>query len=107
MTRHLDPDQLAAQRAEQLQRHGHHALWCEVLLLAIHDARLAAARIGTPQEILQAHHKAFEADADAVRWLGSPDFLQVCALAGVDPGWVLRKIEEANILQPEQETKHG
>lgn len=104
MTQHLDPDQLAVQRAAELDHHGHRALWTAVLVLGVLDARDARQRIGTAAERRGPGQRHFEGDRDALGWIGSADFRAVCTMAGVDPDWCLRKLAEAGILKQEQKT---
>lgn len=100
----IDADDLAARRAAELDHHGHRALWTSVLVLGVLDARDAAARLGTPGERRGPGQRHFEGDRATLGWLGGADFKAVCHLADLNPDWVLRKLKEAGIHQPEQET---
>lgn len=67
------------------------AMWLAVIHQAILDAS------GRPPA-LSGHAQGEEAREYFVRtaqvWFGTADFLEVCALAGVEPGWVLAKLPE-------------
>lgn len=60
------------------------ALWCAVI-----QEQLRLALLRRPSAL----DRAYEIRA-ARGWFGSRDFYQVCALAGLDGGWVLRGVGE-------------
>ena len=64
-------------------------LWLSVLRLGLRDATCplseGSERVGFRDANL------------ARRWLGSPDFKQVCLLAGVDPSYVLRMVDRGAV----------
>ena len=62
------------------------ALWCAVLANAWIEALYPSTR-SRPVEVQQSRN-----------WFGSPDFFQVCALAGVEPSRVLMKFSAAIAL---------
>lgn len=66
---------------------GMRALWCAVLHQALENA-VGRGRVASRNPA----HLARQARA----WIGSEDFHAVCALAGVDGGYILRKLREAD-----------